>query len=39
MDKTANETNALCQTFQVSLTAGAFLGQLRWSLRGLFQPH
>lgn len=37
MDKTASETNALRQTFRVSLTA--FLGQLRWSLRGLFQPH
>lgn len=37
MDETANETNALRQTFQVSLTARAFLGQLRWSPRGLFQ--
>lgn len=37
-DETANETNALHQTFQVSLTARAFLGQFRRSLRGLFQP-
>lgn len=28
----------LCQTFQVSLTARAFLGQLRWSLRVFSSP-